>query len=80
MGAKVLKALQWATLVVLVAGLIGAVSIASVAVALLIVSKTPAKRNYLKIAVCDQPSGLSTWPYYDRGNATAGGVKPPFLA
>jgi hypothetical protein len=54
----VLKALQWAMLVVIAAGLIGAVSIASVAVGLLIVSKTPPKRNYLKIAVCDQRSGL----------------------
>jgi hypothetical protein len=36
----VLKALQWAMLVVIAAGLIGAVSIASVAVGLLIVSKT----------------------------------------
>ena len=44
-----LKAVQWVLLMVTITSLIAAMSIASVAVALHLVSKTPRQRNYLVV-------------------------------
>ena len=44
-----LKALQWVLLVLTIASLIAAISIASVAVALHLVSQTPRHRNHLVV-------------------------------